>query len=329
MSNQLRNFVFFEETAFTLANIAQLFDYIWPITTALNYVRREGEALLAAQPDLSPKAVNDHFFKGRRVQGANMKGFLTRCSSEEQRRFLAKTVLFETISLYEGWLLTLIKRLEVALDWRHFQVPGRVERALADYHAAGGRSACIEACYYPLLAAKSEVAPHFLRARIGCFRAFKQVRNALAHNNGVIDDKQQSLLRNYQNVQAIDLFTAEELQKKNKTAPQFGTLTAKRQIKLDLHGVVGFTEILQKIMVTIDAEMARGAAAEPYLLERFRTNRHPRLGARRISVSWLNKASRRIGLPAPCQPQRLFSFLQQGGLIAADTVWVDPSPGDA
>lgn len=327
MSNQFKNFVFFEETAFTLANIAQLFDYIWPITTALNYIRREGALLLAAQPELSPKAVNDHFFQGRRVQGANMKGFITNCSADDQRRFLAKMVLFETISLYEGWLLTLIKRLDVALDWRHFQVPGRVERALADYRAAGGVSACIEHCYYPLLAAKTEVAPSYLRARIGCFRAFKQVRNALAHNNGVIDDKQHSLLRNYQNVQATDLFTPEELQKKSKTAPRFGTLTANRKIELDLHGVVGFTEILQKIMVTIDAEMARGGAADRYLLARFRANRHPRLGARRIGVSWLNAASRRIGLAAPEQPARLFAFLQQGGLIAADAVWAGSMSG--
>ncbi len=100
----------------------------------------------------------------------------------------------------------------------------------------------------------------------------------------------------------------------------FPVTTAGDLVKLSLRGVVGFGEIILKLVTTLDAELSRTTEAEAVLAQRWTKLHGPRYSLPagvRPQETRIEKLIRKLGLESPIDPIALLPMLRRRNLVAA------------
>jgi hypothetical protein len=87
-----------------------------------------------------------------------------------------------------------------------------------------------------------------------CYRAFKESRNSFAHQNGLATHTAVNSYQTYTALSASDLNVPEK--------PRLFPVLLNNQITLSLRGVIGFSDIILRIIATLDAEFSCSQLAE-------------------------------------------------------------------
>ena len=89
------------------------------------------------------------------------------------------------------------------------------------------------------------------------------------------------------------------------------------EIKLHLRGVVGFCDVLFRMMVSVDAELSRCAGAEAVLEARFKKARlrSTLSGRPQRRRARINNICQSAGLPIPADAELVQQFLKSKRLI--------------
>lgn len=97
----------------------------------------------------------------------------------------------------------------------------------------------------------------------------------------------------------------------------FDPVTLGNPVTLNLRGVVGFTDVLIKIMVTVDAELSRAERSETLFEKAFRAaNRRVMLSATpRRRDAQVKKRCAKAGFPRPLDASAVYDFLRDRRLI--------------
>ena len=309
-------YYFFPATRFAASQITDLFDFVWPTAAALWNLRWQVSGFLKEAPDSTAKQLNDRFVFGSGIYGTNLKKPCINTSWESQKHNLATVTLTNAFSIYEHWADELLASLgEGQNQGKLFQrdagssgQPGLVETV---QRLCAPESPILKPAYYPVFSSSPKYSWKQIHNLIACYRYFKELRNAQMHNGGIVDNKAEAAYLNFAvAAKKEDLGMRGEL--------MHDPAVAGAKVHLHIRGVVGFCDILLRMMVTVDAELSRSHKAEVILEKAFkganlRSTLSPKPISKRMQVLGCCK---RAKLPKPAVTQVIEKFLVDRRLVS-------------
>lgn len=170
----------------------------------------------------------------------------------------------------------------------------------------------MKSAYYPIFAAQPKYALNALSNLMLCYRYFKEIRDCQMHGGGLGSSTAQNAFNMFQPVSSVTSLGI--------NGPLlFEPVVEGQPVKLHLRGVVGFCDVLSRIIVTLDAEFSRSVLAEPYFIKMLKGSLRGKSsllsGEPKRRTKQIEKLCRGAGLPTPKDPNRIFLFLKSHRLV--------------
>ncbi|MBS1827986.1 MAG: hypothetical protein JST93_21940 [Acidobacteria bacterium] len=259
--------LFFTASRSAYQRITETFDFVWPTSVALWNLRRNVTRLASVTQDLTVGVLDRHFVDGSGIRGANLKRACLELTWDAQQEQFATILLVQAFGIFEGWLRTVLECIGHARLEKALQFPTQIgsvnldaTQAIAQIKATP--SAMIQNCIYPKLIRHPKNSTASLQHLLRAYRCFKECRNSLMHNSGMADLKTFEACQAYRILTAADLGVSE--------IPSCSVVAPSSPVSLSLRGVVGFTDIILRLIATYDAEFACASNAEREFQTRWR-----------------------------------------------------------
>ncbi|QHI68769.1 hypothetical protein [Tichowtungia aerotolerans] len=308
---------FFSASDSAHKQITGLFDFVWPTATAMWNLRWQVAGYLDAIPNATNTQLKGRFSEGANIHGANLRRACIEHSWEEQKESFSRLILTNIIAIYEGWVDAVLSELNASSKERSLglQFPrrgaGKKDVTTVLRELTQQESIVLKTNFYSSLCGKLSYSDSKLEEMLLCYRFFKEIRNCEMHSTGVCT---QRLIDAYTRFSAVASATTLGV----KEVPKHSSPILGAPVEIDLHGVVGLSGIVLKMIATLDAELSRSQKAEIAFCKKWRTT-HPHrkmLSAkeqrRKFQIVWMVKNAH---FPKPSNTDSLGEFLKQNRLI--------------
>lgn len=253
--------VFFTATKKALNNITSTYDTVWPTAVGLWNLRCMVNGVKKEFPSVSESELAAKFSLGSGIHGVNYKRAFLESSWETQQTKFAWILLNSSIPIFEGWLEELKQTVFPNLKVKDIQFPNSVQAEVN--RLKQNPSAMLTNSFYQTYSQKRDRCYANIEALMKCYRVFKEARNCYMHNGSKADQKLIDAYTDYLPVATkTDLCVSE--------VPEFAQPILGSDIQISLRGVVGFSYILIKILVSLDTELLCTSNAEQELLARYK-----------------------------------------------------------
>lgn len=301
--------VFFTATQKALDNITSLFDTVWPTAVGLWNLRCSVSGVKCQFPTISESQLAAKFTLGSGIHGINFKRAFIEKTWEQQQVDFAWTILNSAFPIYEGWLEEMRQSVFTNMNVKEMQYPIMVRTQVAQLTAT--HSSVLTNALYPAYSSKKNRCYSNIDSLMYCLRVFKEARNCYMHNGSIADSKLISAYNAYlPYATTTELCVAE--------VPEFVAPVLDKEIQLSLRGVVGFSDILRKILISLDTELLCAEEAENEFIARYqkrqrlvRTLKADQNGARRQVKQYVTQC----GFPTPIAVDEMTTFLLRHRLI--------------
>jgi hypothetical protein len=321
----MAGYLFFRTSRSAFGQVTELFDFATPATAALWNLRWQVVGFCSNHPGASVQVLDDRFISGSGLHGANLRRACIDTSWEDQQQEFAKFILISLFSIYEGWLADILQvvapssRRRALGTWCQYPDSAArngngVARAVAEIKLHS--SDMLVGAFYAALRTQKKNALPKIAELLTCYRAFKEGRNSFAHQNGLATPTAVDAYQAYNRLSASDLDVTEK--------PMLPQVSLNMPIAFSLRGVIGFSDIILRIIATLDAEFSCSQLAEHEFRAQWiefysASGKVPRrtlksAGANRRE-NQLRKMVNRLKLPRPSQTSRIDSFLKQQNFI--------------
>ena len=273
--------VYYNATTSVLGQITDLYDFIWPTASAMWNLRWQIKGFVneVGAENISVEDLHKRFDWGSKIHGVNLKRAYLDQSWEIQQERFARILLTNIFSIHEGWLADIQTTLNFSdTTLKRLQFPTRYD---ANNGAVDGinfgvqqiqanASAALRDAFYNRLITNRKYSLGQLDNLLKCYRFFKETRNCIAHNGGKADQKLINAYLAFHPVATVADLGLTEVPV--HILPILGT-----PVRLSLRGIVGFSDIIIRIITTLDAELSFAINAESELVSRCQdwANSHP------------------------------------------------------
>jgi hypothetical protein len=232
--------------------------------------------------------LENRFVSGAGARYGNLHGW-TRSTWESVEQHLARFLLINLCAVYEGWISEVLAGLGASSkeNEKGLQFPSNGNKGVVPTigKIKSGPAPTVSACFSAALKGNKKCAtPTQLENLLVCYRFFKECRNAIAHSGSIADQKLVDALTAYKTLAATDLGLRERKNEKTgkvkaPEAPAVGNVALGKPVELSLRGVVGFSEIVLRLITTLDCELALTVEAEAWFARAWKEQ----FGKRRLS----------------------------------------------
>lgn len=313
-------YLFFEASRSAYSRVTEVFDFVWPASVALWNLRWQVAGLTSVMPEVTVNDLNHRFVVGSGIHGANLKRACADHDWSEQQQQFARFLLVQVFGIFEGCLGAVLEgishiRLEKELQFpTHPGGSGAAKGAApALAHIRANSSAMIQNAFYPILVQHPKNGIANLENLLIAYRCFKECRNALMHHGGDADARAVAAWQAYDSLTAATLGV--------KELPACPAVVLGAPVSLSLRGVVGFTEIILRLIATYDAEFACSSNAE----REFQTRWKQKFKSRPVLKTkdpaererQVGRLVRKIGFPQPMAAQVVEQYLINNRLASS------------
>jgi len=308
-------YYFFPPTKIATRQIEELFDFIWPTAAALWNLRWQVNGFLQEIPEATPLQLNDRFVWGSDIHGANLRRACVETSWDDQKHNLAGVILTNAFAIYERWadeILTCVGEPAdsgKALQYSDTAIKGGLQAAIKK--ACLKESRTIKTAFYPSYVASRKYSWPIISNLLACYRFFKEIRNDQIHRGGVAGKRAGAAYLEFAPVSTKAALGM-------NGALIHDPISEGDKIRLHLRGVVGFCDVLFRMIVTIDAELCRSIHAEAVLEDALRSSKHPAMlsgNPQRRQMQVVNSC-KSAGLPRPLDVEAVRQFLLAKRIVA-------------
>ena len=310
--------LFFKVSKAVGQRLTDTFDFVWPTATAIWNLRWQVQGFVSVNPQANEEELAGRFVAGSGIRGCNLRHACMAITWEAQQQQFAKFLLIECCALYEAWCEGVVDELGCRDDLlKHLQFPSESKGGKTSglTYAIGiinsSLSQPLNAAIYPSLLKNKKNCLNQVENLLLCYRFFKECRNAVIHRGGIASQKTEDLCKEYKKLTASSL--------KAKEVPDHRTVTKDQPIQLSLRGVVGFGDIILKLIATLDAEFSKFKLAEHIFIDRWKARYNRKLptlaGNFHRRHDQILIAVRGLDLPTPQSPAALEPFLRQNRLV--------------
>lgn len=315
--------VFFRASEDALDSITKLFNFVHPLNASLVYTRKKVDELCSKNSAVTQEEIQTVIDPERDVPSANYVAAFIKTSRETHEELLAWLLLNNLFSIHEGWCKRLWEDVFAECetdantlakdDWNFVKLLQRNNLIckISPNHNSAHISVVLKDAYYDVYRKGLGYKPDLLDNYMLCYRYFKEARNCFMHKNRTADDKICSAYSSYLTVATcsqLDLKETPEV-----IPPQKG-----KTVGLSLRGVIGFSEILRRIIAISDLYLLTDKAAEKEYLARKPKNWTCKTlsSNENTARSCIEHYSRKAGFLTPNWTTELQSMLVSEGIIA-------------
>jgi hypothetical protein len=310
--------LFFQTSKQIADRLTETFDFIWPTAAAIWNLRWQVQGYVSVVPGASQDELLGRFVAGSGIRGANLRKTCVETSWQRQQDQFAKFLLVEICALYEAWCSSVVSELGIAKSHENsMQFPSGLKPGgalngvgltLAEIRKSV--SPDLKATLYPSLKANKKYDLVNLDNLLVCYRFFKECRNAVIHHGGVASQRTVDAYTVFSQLKSSDL-SAKEVPKHYPVKPDAAVL-------VDLRGIVGFGDIVLKLIATLDAELSTHQKAEVVLAGRWKSVHgvgHFLPTDASAKQERISKSITKLGLPKPKRPEALAPFVRRYRLM--------------
>jgi hypothetical protein len=314
--------LFFMATREATKQITELFDFIWPTAASLWNMRWQVDGYRAVKPDATEEELHNRFIFGSEVQSISFRKSFVQQQWPYQRQIFSKILLTNIFTIHESWIhdILTVFNANTKENQKNLQFPTNVSHPNPNKHfgfliglntLCSHESLMLKNAYYQPLQQHRKNSLQSIENLLKCYRYFKEIRNCLAHNGGKVDQKL---------IDAYNVFNqvATPANLGMYEVPIHHAFSLGEEVRLDMRGVVGFCEVVLRIIVTCDCELSRSQTAEVEYINLWRTfvERGRTLKQDVQSrVKQLERYSTKMRLPIPQQTNEIEAFALQNGLV--------------
>jgi hypothetical protein len=313
--------LFFTESRNFAARNQQLFDFIHTSSVALWNLRWQVQGFVGARPDASADELSGRFASGTDIRANNIKGTIINTSWEDQLDQFAQVVAVNLIAMYEGWAEELMSKFSQPNLSKRVQWPSRgkygnlrdgISEALAQAKTDGISNEMKQA-FYPVYSANRKYSLSHLDALLALYRYHKEIRNSMMHRGGVADTIAENARRQASTLNRSDIGL--------RSSPDLSTITVGQIVKMNIGQAIQLSDVLLRIVATIDAELCFTSYAEKTFLDGWRSNQRLR-DIREVPGDAAKKEralaaySRKAGFVSPANTDAIYTIGRREGLLA-------------
>lgn len=259
---------FYISSKIAIAQITDLYDFVYPSVTALWNLRYEVTGYLHVRGEaVTKEELNTKFSNHEKFNNPNLYRSCIEFSWEKQKEDFAKIILINLFAYHEAWIENILTEIGAnsrtnvkALQFPSYPTkPGAIESlATLTTHLSGATTNA----FYPVYSRNKKYNFSQLNNLLICYRYFKEVRNAIIHSGGLVDQKLLDIEAEYNSLNATDIGL--------KVKPIFEPMVMDEKIKLSIEDVCSFTDIILQIITTMDAELIKNVQAEAIFMSRIK-----------------------------------------------------------
>jgi hypothetical protein len=314
--------LFFMATREATKQITELFDFMWPTVASLWNMRWQVDGYRAVKPDATEQELHNRFIYGSEIQSISFKKSFVEQQWSYQRHIFSKILLTNIFTIHESWIHDVLTVLNAnnRTNRGNLQFPTDTTDPDPNKHQGlwvginnlcSNESLMLKNAYYQPLKQHRKNTVQNIDNLMKCYRYFKEIRNCLTHNGGKADQKLIDAYNEFNQVATPANLGMNEV-------PMHYSFSVGEEVRVDMRGVVGFCEVVLRIIVTCDCELSRSQAAESeytnvwrIFVERGRTLKQDANGR----VRQLERYSTKMGLPVPQQTNEIEAFTLNNGLV--------------
>lgn len=303
---------FFFQSKLFEAQMTELFDDLWPTVTAIKNLRWQVNGYYHEMDVKQNVKLSSHFVDSDdKTNRPNLYRACIEQSWEQQEYSISRNLLTNIFALYEGWIETILPLLsddEICPKKFQFDNSARATLVLMQQQS---NTALVDAYYDVYVARNNGSKLAHLENYLKVYRYFKECRNCIIHSGGRSNQK---LIDAYQNVlglSAINLDVSE--------IPQMEPVTAVDNIvKISLRGVVGFSQIVIKLVEVLDMEFIKFPKAVDIFISQIKTftpyPQYPSPEEYKVK-KMIEGIMRRSGFLPPRQSDNFYNLLKNNGIL--------------
>jgi hypothetical protein len=288
---------------------------MWATVPALWNLRWQVNGFLHEVPKATDQDLLGRFVVGSGVHGSNLRRACVTTGWEEQRSLFASVALTNAFAIYEHWADDILAELGVTdVTGKALQFPaakGKTGLESVVSKLTKTESPLLRRSFYAALTKSKKYTWSHIGNLMLCYRYFKEARNSQIHNGGKASKRAQAAHAEFAPVSSkIHLGIKESL--------TLDPLVEGEPFSLYLRSVVGFCDILLRIMASVDAELSRSAKAEATLASMLRKAKPKQtlLSAdTQRRNSQIEKRCAAAGLPQPANCAAVYQFMVAQGIV--------------
>ena len=303
---------FFFQSRLFEAQMTELFDDLWPTVTAIKNLRWQVNGYYHEMDVKQNTKLSAHFVDSEDI--TNRPNLYRTCieqSWEQQEFSISRNLLTNIFALYEGWIETILPQLsDDDISAKKFQFPGTARATLA-FMQQHENTALVDAYHDVYETKNSSSKLCHLENYLKVYRYFKECRNCIIHSGGRTNDKLISDYHDVAGITAADLDVAE--------VPEMTPVTAVNElVKLTLRGVVGFSQIVIKLVEVLDMEFIKADKAVDCFIGQIKEfTPHPMYPSPEAGKvkKMLDGIMHRSGFLPPVQSDAFYQLLKDKGIL--------------
>ncbi len=259
------NEVFFRASQDALDNITHVFDFVHPLTASMKFtgdkvveLHKKGKTADEIVAIIDP---------AHSVHGANyIRAFVETAWSEQEEK-LAWLLLNNLFAIHEGWAQRLFDETFNALGFDERQFTKKLEfpklsSSLKRFFVPKATSSSLMVkSFYPVYKRNCSLDFGKLDNYMLCYRYFKEARNCYMHKNCLASKELIAAHKAFLPIATLTDLDVSEV-------PIVSPPTLGDPVRLSLRGVIGFSQIVQRIITLSDISLICSMAAEKELTER-------------------------------------------------------------
>jgi hypothetical protein len=321
----------FEATIELDRELVAIVDIVKLLAAGLWSLRSNVRGFLGEVPSATADQLEARITAGSGLRYGNFRA-VTELTWEQQQERLARFSLLAVVGSFEGWASRLgssypsqvQRKLVEALQWpprgaTHLATKPGADVAVQILTASRPTNLVAMRLLQRVASSRPTNAPHRLANLLIAYRAFKELRNCLAHRAQVVDAWTESWCNETKGL------TKDDLGLRRPGGLSLHRNVAGHPASISLYEIVGLTAIIRQIAATFDGAAAISLEAEREVLRRFPGQpAHPYLPANPAKrqgqplANHLTGVLATVGLPSPnaSDMPAIVSWLRTEGALA-------------
>lgn len=303
---------FFFQSRLFEAQMTELFDDLWPTVTAIKNLRWQVNGFYHELNVKQNSKLSSHFVDSEDI--TNRPNLYRACieqSWEQQEYSLSRNLLTNIFALYEGWIETILPLIsDDDVNAKKFQFPSTARTTLFSMQQHENK-VLVNALYNVYVNNNKSSAFSHLENYLKIYRYFKECRNCIIHSGGRSNQK---LIESYNDIIGL---TCEDLDVTE--VPHMEPVTVENElVKISLRGVVGFSQVVIKIVEVLDMEFIKAEKAIDCFISQIREfTPHPEYPSPDEAKSryLIEKIMRRSGFLTPQHSADFYKLLKCNGIL--------------
>lgn len=259
--------VFFKVTEDALNNITELFKLVHPLRTSMHYTRNAVVQIATENPN-----ADDDYFKSiidpdENVHGTGFREAFIDTPWVNQEEQLAWLLLNNLFAIHEGWVDSIFYERFKGKGYGKDNFIGGLEYTglsakFASYYITNSkRSQMLSDAFFDTYKNASRLDFSKIDNYMLMYRYFKEARNCFMHGNCIASQRLMDAYTSYSVVATkADLDVTEV---PIIIPPILGT-----KVYLNIRGVIGFSDFMQRILIISDITLLQTRAAEKEIIDR-------------------------------------------------------------